>query len=818
MWEKAKHRKGDPRKHSLRDALSKLKNVVRDSLVVDSQTVTTNLNADVREFKVALQAGDLARAAELYKGHFLLGVEEKLAETTFFMDSELRDWVSETRYKLALQAYQAKVSLAKQEIDLGHTGIGIKLIKQAWVIYKEIGLEVTELNHLYRIVIKNQTLTKEMVREIRKEFSKYSENIELEETNANQPNEQNKEDTTNRLDNKQGILVLPRHTYNFVGRQAEIANINNKLSFAQLLTIFGPPGVGKTEIALKVVQEQKDKGSFGSNIYFIMLTELQTNTQILSQIAVNMGLGLQASSDLFGRIVNYLRPIPALLVLDNFEHLLKNDFPEAITLINDLRRNCPNLRLIITSRQILNVSDEVIVDVKGLSFPQKGMGKGLLNNLEDLNKQFPAIDLFVRRAKEIDNHFSLSKSNIKYAVEICQLVEGLPLGIKLVASKVKFQSLDEVVVRIRNSLDLLDDADKQGVRAVINTSWKLLSKEEQISYKKLSIFEGSFSGEAAKVVAGATQKFLLKLASMSLINRDKETRRYRFHQLLYQYAREKLDNDSKELKKTRAKHGSYFSNLLSTFIDDLTATLQVIENDEENFLTFLRWSTNDKKVEELTKLAKPLMYYFYARARFREGEEVFEQVINALPKNSSQHHDILGFFLICRAWLVLWLGEYSKSQKYAELGLKLVQSTDLDNAIVLGLITLGHKHFRSGEQALSQKLMYKGLTVARESNRVELIVKALYSVGYTETVFGNWELAKDHLSEAWHICKNSNLGDHYELSNMLTCYGYLCLCTQEYTKGLQLLNDSLAMAQRIKYPAQIPLINCFYSRNFLCSW
>ena len=191
------------------------------------------------------------------------------------------------------------------------------------------------------------------------------------------------------------------------------------------------------------MQEQKSKGVFKENVYFVRLTELQTNTQILSQIAVSMGLGLQASSDLFGRIIHYLHPLKVLLVLDNFEHLLQGNLSNATRLMVDLKKQCPELKLLITSRQVLNIEGEVIVDVKGLSFP-KNEKKGV-TDFEQTKEEFAAIDLFVRRAKEVVRDFRLTKANVKKVIKLCQWVEGFPLGIKLAASHVKFYSLDEIV-------------------------------------------------------------------------------------------------------------------------------------------------------------------------------------------------------------------------------------------------------------------------------------------------------------------------------------------------------------------------------------
>ena len=331
---------------------------------------------------------------------------------------------------------------------------------------------------------------------------------------------------------------LPPQTTPFIGRAEELARIAALMSDpnCRLLTLTGPGGAGKTRIALQAAQTQL--ATFSNGVYFVPLAPIGDPASLVAAIADAVGFSFfsQATGDEQSmqqrQLLNFLSQKHLLLVLDNFEQLLP-----AAGLLVDILRAAPRVKILVTSRERLSLQDEWALSIGGMRVP------ATLDSPEGV-EAYSAVQLFVHNARRAVVGFSLSEAERPFAVRVCQLVEGLPLGLELAAAWVKSLSCREIAEEIERSLDFLTTplrdvpARHHSLRAVFEYSWRLLTEPQQTAFRRLSVFSGGFDREAALAVAGAALPILTALVDKSLLYR-RESGRYELHEVLRQYARRK---------------------------------------------------------------------------------------------------------------------------------------------------------------------------------------------------------------------------------------------------------------------------------------
>jgi predicted ATPase/transcriptional regulator with XRE-family HTH domain len=421
---------------------------------------------------------------------------------------------------------------------------------------------------------------------------------------------------------------LPIPPTPLIGRSGEVDEILGLLGQPEcrLLTIVGPGGMGKSRLALAVAHQIFEDGcsrvaSKGTGngpwvkngVYFIPLAPLQSPAQIVEAVAQAVDFPFSAAEEPQSQLLRYLRDKSLLLILDNLEHLLAD-----VTWLNDLLQTAPGIKLLVTSRERIQLQSEWVFELQGLPIPPVpcASSAALVSSAE----RYSAVALFVACARRGQQAFVLSPENCAHVVQICQLVAGMPLGIELAAAWVHLLSCREIAGEIQRNLDFLVSnrrdvpARHRSLRATFDWSWQLLTPAEQRAWRQLSIFRGGFTRAAAQAVAGANLPLLSALVSKALVQRIGEDR-YDLHELARQYAGEQLWAAG-EHETVQRNHLAYFVYLAEAAEPhfhraDFLPWLTRIEQEQNNVRMALAWAL-EHDVEHGLRLLNGLCFFWYA--------------------------------------------------------------------------------------------------------------------------------------------------------------------------------------------------------------
>ncbi|MBZ0290297.1 MAG: hypothetical protein K8I30_21915, partial [Anaerolineae bacterium] len=358
---------------------------------------------------------------------------------------------------------------------------------------------------------------------------------------------------------------------------------------------------------------------FPEGVYFAALQPLTTPDLIVPTLLELVNCQFCPGNDPREKLLNALRDKAMLLVLDNFEHLM-----DATPLLSDILNEAPQVKLLVTSRERLNIRDEWVLEIGGLSVPNGDSSRAV--------EDYSAVQLFVQNARRVYPGFSLT-NQIDSVIRICRLLDGMPLALELASSWARALSSAEIVAEIERGLDILETsvrdvpARHRNMRAVLDHSWDRLDTAEQDVLKKLSVFRGGFTRDAAHAVAGASLPLLALLVDKSWLQHDATGGRYDIHELLRQYAREKLEL-SGLADETLDAHMDFFAGFMSVCEKGIkyqrqSESLTEIERDFENVRTAWKRATHRQDIGAINRMMEAMDFFCDMRARFDEGVELF---------------------------------------------------------------------------------------------------------------------------------------------------------------------------------------------------
>lgn len=621
-----------------------------------------------------------------------------------------------------------------------------------------------------------------------------------------------------------------------IGREHEVGELCELLANAgvRLLTLTGPPGVGKTRLAMEVARRTERAAAAGKldpldGVFLVSLAPLTDPAQVGAAIAAAAGIEEVPGRPLATVLASYFRDKSVLLVLDNAEHLI-----EAAPLLADLLVACPHLKALVTSREALRVSGERVFIVPPLSLPDPAGLPGL-----DVLSQSPAVKLFAERALSVDPSFRLTNENVEAAASICARLEGLPLAIELVAARSRIFPLGEIVTRLGRSLSLLVGgprdlpARQQTLRAAIEWSYNLLTAGEQLLLARMGVFAGGFTYVAAEAICNATGDLTLdtldgidSLLSKSLLWRDSLSApgevgdaQYRFSmfETIREYALERLEALG-ELEAMRRIHAEYYLALaqvaeLQLAGDDRKSWMDKLERDHGNLLATLAWASEQDDPIMLASLAGALSKFWQARGHLREGRYWLD---NVLKRDSGYSEENAGLTVNERAPLPLDLRVKMliEAANLAAADLDCVAAARLyrdslsclraagqgeqqEYAFVLDRLAQSYRAVGNTEGA--KEALRESLEISRKIGDKALSASTLNMLG-TMTYYSEYGLDREQEGIALYRASLElyrEAGDKIGISNVLNNLGEVARLRGDYAEATRLYEESLTPCREL---------------------
>ncbi|MCB9105504.1 MAG: hypothetical protein H6633_14880 [Anaerolineales bacterium] len=491
-----------------------------------------------------------------------------------------------------------------------------------------------------------------------------------------------------------GAHNLPPQNTPFVGRTAELMLLGDYLTHPDIrvVSLVGPGGIGKTRLGVQVALENRTV--FLNGVCFVPLASIQSPDFLVPAMVEALQIAVTNTERPKTQLLDHLRNRELLLFLDNFEHLVDG----GVDLLVDILQAAPEVKLLVTTRERLNLLGERVFEVGGLPIPQEQNNDVLTHS---------AVQLFLQSARSTRAGFEPDETDLAEIARICRLVEGLPLAIELAAAWVHVLSCREITIEIERNLGALSAPTRnipqrhRSLRAVCDYSWGLLADDERRAFLKFGVFVGKFDREAAQRVTGVSLLTLSALVDKSLL-RKTSTDLYDIHELLRQYASRKLAEEPAELEAALDRHAGYYAALAgrhSAPLDRIQKPggLAAIETALDNILAAWQWSLVRGRYQDLNAMLDGLFRFYQLYGRIWDGADLFERAIIDLKLQSTgletdqskELPRLLGSLFIRKGLLLYRLDHLDQAQAQFRQALELCESIDDRLGQVYALTNLG---------------------------------------------------------------------------------------------------------------------------------
>ncbi len=572
---------------------------------------------------------------------------------------------------------------------------------------------------------------------------------------------------------------LPTILTPLLGRDSEVIALSNLLirDDVRLVTLVGPPGVGKTRLVTHIAAQMA--GSFAAGAAFVDLTQVSEPKDFLPALAGALSMHEISEMPLMTHLVNALRQKNILLVIDNFEHVI-DAAPQVLQLLS----KAPRIKALITSREALRVSGENEFTVAPLPLPQKPTGQLMQDNQSQEDPMaFAAIQLFAQRARAVQPDFQLTSENMEAVLEVCRRLDGLPLAIELAAARVKILTPQAMLAQFDRYLDWLahstrdsSKTPRQTLRGAFEWSYNLLSEPECILMRRLSVFSGGWTSGSAEAICGDVEQeakenplllrgevldLLIQLADKSLLITEKLEDETRFHFLetIRDFAREKLEQ-SDEYIEIKNRHLTYFAGFAEEVESHLDGMGQVIwcfraEQEHNNLHAALDWGLREgASLRDGLRLAAAISLFWLERSYFHEGLE----------------------------WLDAYLQRTGEAEHQLDRAKMLFRSAAIQARIF--------------DYVNAYKLCQQSIAIARAFDEKRHLASALFYMGDIIRGIGDLKQARDTLEECVSICWSIPFPQ--QLNMALASLGRIMDIQGEHERARSILSEALAIAERIE--------------------
>ena len=587
---------------------------------------------------------------------------------------------------------------------------------------------------------------------------------------------------------------LPPQFTPFVGRSAELAQISQRLDDpdCRLLTLVGSGGVGKTRLALEAVGERAD--DYLNGVAFVPLAPLDDPALMVTAVANALKFNFSGSKPIKSQLLDHLSAQEMLLILDNFEHLLAGS-----DLIVDILQAAPDVKILATSRERLNFSMEWVLNIRGLAYPEDD---GAVTPLMD----YEAAQLFHDNARRASVDFVFDAQTAPHVRRICQLLEGLPLGLELAAAAVWERPLAEVAASIEDNVTALATTMRdvsprhRSVQAVFNHSWALLTSQEQQVFKQLTIFRGSFDEAAAAAVCEAPVALLTKLVQKSLLRRE-ENGRYNLHELWRQLGHEKAS--LVEHEEAQRQHGRYYATWLDQKSLDLTSQKQVetltrINADIENIRAGWNWATGQGQWALIQQYLVGFNDWHNIRAMFQEGADVYDRTIVILKRSGTatqESNRLLGRMLAYQGFFLFRLGQFAQAKERLQESLAVLRPLNELQLMLKPLGGLANIAIQQGDYASAKQRYQENLEIAYRLESPHSVASSLEGIAMLTNHEGAYEKAKELFQEC--LAMRREIGDPHQTANTLGNLGTAYFFSKQHAEAEKVFIESLTLRRSV---------------------
>jgi predicted ATPase/DNA-binding SARP family transcriptional activator len=632
---------------------------------------------------------------------------------------------------------------------------------------------------------------------------------------------------------------LPAETTSFIGRESELATIEELLGLSRLLTLTGPGGSGKTRLALKAGEQAS--GRYSGGVWLVELAPVAGPDLVTAAAASALGVREEPGRALADTIAAHLRTAEALLIFDNCEHLLD----PAASLITALLRQCPSLRVLATSQSRLNVAGEATWPVPPLTLPPAAEPDPLVVAESESAK------LFCDRARLARPGFSLAEGNAAAVGEICRRLDGIPLALELAAARVNALTVGQLAARLDDRFRLLSGGSRgalprhRTLQAAIEWSHDLLSEAERRCFRRLAVFAGGCTLEAAEAVLPDTGLLraedvfdtITALVDRSLLTTEERygSMRYGMLESVHQFARTQLAaaGEQEELSQRHLAWLVDYAGQADLDGPDLQAWLDLLEADLENIRAGLEWGLARPGSEQALRLAGLLAPFWQVRGHASLGRRWLNSALAAAGPDADLRLRAIaldGAGLLAgaqadheaqrghqQASLAIWrslgddvrtassLGDlgavahlrsdYPAAQAMYTEALDLARRADESSVMARCLSGLGRLALHTGDQALATAYYTESMSrfrAAGDLRRATVILGNLGVVAFNECDF---DLAAARLTE--HLANARKLGDRKLIGGALTNLGTVLQNTGDPDRAAQLHAEALTLAEQV---------------------
>ncbi len=598
---------------------------------------------------------------------------------------------------------------------------------------------------------------------------------------------------------------IPIPLTSFIGREKEQEEVINLINKHRLVTLTGSGGVGKTRLALQVGGELSD--SFANGVWFVELSPLNDSGLVPQTVLTTLGLIERQGKSIWQMLQDFLRERNLLIILDNCEHLIE----ACAKLAKELLSHCPTLKILATSREALGVEGEMAWRVPSLSSPDPVKTSGLEQLI-----QYESVRLFIDRASLANPNFNVNKENAPAIVQICQRLDGIPLAIELAAPKISILSVEQISNRLGDRFRLLTAGSHavlerhQTLRATIDWSYNLLSPNEQVLFRRLSVFTGGWTLEAAESVCAdedtTTQnalkaedilELLGQLVNKSLVMTDERSGeiRYRLLETIRQYAYEELLK-SGDASKAQEHYLDFFVKLseeveLKLMGKDQLIWFDRLEYEMDNTRAVLEWSLKNEHAVDGLRLAGALWRFWDVRNHRNEGRERLAALISH-PGTMAQTRE-RAKALYAAGILADIQNDHATAGAFYSEGLEI--SRKLGDKRATGYFLLGMAQiwtrYGGGGNKNTRQFLDESFAIFRELGDRWGIALTLEGVGAAALEQGDLATAGSRRAESITIYRE--LGDKISLSFALVRLAYMMQLQGNYDRAVMSCEESLGL-------------------------